>query len=406
MYFMYFYTMMYLKHISILNYKNIKAFETEFSPRFNCFLGKNGAGKTNLMDAIYYLSFTKSHFNAIDRQNIRHDEDIFVIEGKYIIKGKQTSMLCGLKRQGKKHIKRNGKAYEKFSEHIGELPLVFITPSDTEMIHLGSDLRRKYIDGVISQYDKQFLKQLIDYNRALEQRNALLKKITAENPYDKDALLIWDERMHTTGKYIHQKRNEAVNALIPIFNQYYADISGKQEQVNIAYKSSLHHKPLLELLEENRKKDLLFHHTTTGIHRDDLHFELNGHSLKKTGSQGQQKTFIIALKLAQFDFIRQTMGIPPVLLLDDIFDKLDDFRINQLVQLLSDDKYGQVFFSDTSKKRLPELLKPINLDVRIFNINFNENIKNDSHEKKFNSALDNDDPGDNKPGTNKSETKT
>ncbi|MEA3447143.1 MAG: DNA replication/repair protein RecF [Bacteroidota bacterium] len=392
---------MYLKHISILNYKNIREFETKFSSRFNCFLGKNGAGKTNLMDAIYYLSFTKSHFNAIDRQNIRHDEDMFVIEGKYTIKNKTTTTLCGLKRQGKKQIKRDGKAYDKFSEHIGVLPLVFITPSDTEMIHLGSDLRRKYIDGVISQYDKHFLKQLIDYNRALEQRNALLKKISTENPYDKDALLIWDEKMHAAGKYIHKKRNEAVTALTPIFNQYCDDISGKKEQVNITYKSSLHQKPLIELLEENREKDLLFHHTTTGTHRDDLDFELNGHSLKKTGSQGQQKTFIIALKLAQFDFINQTMGLPPVLLLDDIFDKLDDFRINQLVQLLSDDRYGQVFFSDTSEKRMPELLKPIDVDVRIFNIEFN---KNNNYEKNTDTASDNDDPCNHQPGTEQSQT--
>ncbi|MDA3819123.1 MAG: DNA replication/repair protein RecF [Candidatus Delongbacteria bacterium] len=392
---------MYLKHISILNYKNIREFETEFSSRFNCFLGKNGAGKTNLMDAIYYLSFTKSHFNAIDRQNIRHGEEMFVIEGKYNIKDEQITMLCGLKKHGKKQVKRDGKAYVKFAEHIGMLPLVFITPSDTEMIHLGSDLRRKYIDGVISQYDKHFLKQLIDYNRALEQRNALLKKISTKNPYDKDALLIWDERMHAAGKYIHKKRKEAVNALIPIFNRYYDDISGKKEQVNITYKSSLHHKTLIKLLEENREKELLFHHTTTGIHRDDLHFELNGHSLKKTGSQGQQKTFIIALKLAQFDFIHQTMDIPPVLLLDDIFDKLDDFRINQLVQLLSDDRYGQVFFSDTSEERLPELLKPIDVDVRIFNININSY---ENYEENPDSCIDNDDTGNHQPGTEQSQT--
>ncbi|MFO7791194.1 MAG: DNA replication/repair protein RecF [Bacteroidales bacterium] len=393
---------MHLKHIFILNYKNIREFETSFSPRFNCFLGKNGAGKTNLMDAIYYLSFTKSHFNAIDRQNIRHGEDMFVIEGLYKIKDKETNMLCGLKRHGKKQIKRDGKPYEKFSEHIGNLPLVFITPSDTEMIHLGSDLRRKFIDGIISQYDKHFLKQLINYNRALEQRNALLKKISPENPYDEDALIIWDERLHASGTYIYNKRKEAINALIPIFNHYYSAISGKSEEVNITYNSSLHDIPMNALLEENRKKDLLFQHTTSGIHRDDLAFKLNDHALKKTGSQGQQKTLIIALKLAQYDFIHQTMKIPPILLLDDIFDKLDGFRINQLVNLLSDNKYGQVFFSDTSNERLPELLKHIEVDVRIFNIEFN---KHENHEENTDSDPDNDNTGNGLSGTNQPETK-
>ncbi|HKK68247.1 MAG TPA: DNA replication/repair protein RecF [Bacteroidales bacterium] len=377
---------MHLKHISILNFKNIGEFEADFSPRFNCFLGDNGVGKTNLMDAIYYLSFTKSHFNAIDRQTIRHGEEMFVLQGRYDIKGEKVNVVCGLKRHSKKQVKRDGKQYDKFSEHIGLLPLVFITPSDTEIIHLGSELRRKYLDGVISQYDKYYLQQLIQYKRALEQRNALLKKLSPENPYDEDALMIWDERLVSAGTYIHQKRREAVEALVPIFNRYYEIISSDAEQVSINYKSGLFEKPLEQLLKDNRQRDLYLRHTTAGTHRDDLDFELNGYPLKKTGSQGQEKTLIIALKLAQFDFIHQTVDVRPLLLLDDVFDKLDAQRINQLVNLLSDDNYGQVFFSDTSRERLPGLLKHIDVDVRIFNVE-NQNPKtNDDQNINDNSA--------------------
>ncbi|MDA3911741.1 MAG: DNA replication/repair protein RecF [Bacteroidales bacterium] len=369
---------MYLKDISIINFKNFEQFEAEFSPRFNCFLGNNGVGKTNLMDAVYYMSFTKSHFNAIDRHNIRHNADMFVIQGNYLRKQDDVKMHCGLKRHGKKQIKCNGKSYEKFSEHIGLLPLVFITPSDTDMIKSGSDLRRKYIDGVISQYDKTYLKQLLKYNRALEQRNALLKSINPKNPYDEDALLIWDERLHQTASYIYQERQKAVDALLPIFNHYYSEISGGREQVSIFYKSKLHDKSMKDLLVDSRKRDLILQHTGVGIHRDDLEFDLDGHPLKRTGSQGQEKSLIIALKLAQFEFIYKTTEVCPILLLDDIFDKLDALRIKQLVDLLSDDKYGQVFFSDTSETRLPDLLKQVEVDVRIFNIKANPNYEKTS----------------------------
>ncbi len=366
---------MYLKDISIINFKNFEHFEGEFSSRFNCLLGNNGVGKTNLMDAVYYMSFTKSHFNAIDRHNICHNADMFVIQGNYLRKQDAVKMHCGLKRHGKKQIKCNGKAYEKFSEHIGLLPLVFITPSDTDMIKMGSELRRKYIDGVISQYDKTYLKQLLKYNRALDQRNALLKSINPNNPYDEDALLIWDERLHQTASYIYQERQKAVDALLPIFNHYYSRISENREQVSISYKSKLHTKSMKELLSDSRKRDLLLQHTGVGIHRDDLDFELNGHPLKRTGSQGQEKSLIIALKLAQFEFIYKTTDVRPILLLDDIFDKLDALRIKQLINLLSDDKYGQVFFSDTSETRLPDLLKQVEVDVRIFNIKADANYE-------------------------------
>ncbi|MEA1873550.1 MAG: DNA replication/repair protein RecF [Bacteroidota bacterium] len=366
---------MYLKDISIINFKNFEEFEAEFSPRFNCLLGNNGVGKTNLMDAVYYMSFTKSHFNAIDRHNIRHNQDLFVIQGNYLRKQDNVKMHCGLKRYGKKQIKCNGKTYDKFSEHIGLLPLVFITPSDTDMIKLGSDLRRKYLDGVISQYDKTYLKQLLKYNRALEQRNALLKSINPNNPYDEDALLIWDERLHHSASYIYQERQKTVDALLPIFNDYYSKISGHREHLSVRYKSKLHDKPMKDLLVDSRKRDLMLQYTGVGIHRDDLDFELNGYPLKRTGSQGQEKSLIIALKLAQFEFIYKTTDVRPILLLDDIFDKLDALRIKQLVDLLSDDKYGQVFFSDTSETRLPDLLKQVEVDVRIFNIKANANYE-------------------------------
>ncbi len=359
---------MFLQDISILNFKNFSSFDAEFSPRFNCFLGNNGVGKTNLMDAIYYMSFTKSHFNAIDRHNIKHNEDLFLIQGNYLKKDEPIKMHCGLKRQSKKQIKCNGKTYDKFSDHIGLLPLVFITPSDTGMIKMGSELRRKYLDGVISQYDKVYLKELIKYNRALEQRNALLKTLKPDNSYDEDALFIWDERLHHTASYIFEERQKAVNALIPVFNAYYKKISGNREQVSIRYKSKLKEKSMMDLLKDSRRRDFFLQYTGVGIHRDDIEFELNGYPIKRTGSQGQEKSLIIALKLAQFEFIYNTTNARPILLLDDVFDKLDANRIKHIIDLLSDEKYGQVFFSDTSMSRLPELLKQVDVDVRIFNI--------------------------------------
>lgn len=366
---------MHLKNISILNFKNFESFEADFSDRFNCFLGDNGVGKTNLMDSIYYMSFTKSHFNSIDRQNIRHDQDYFLIQGNYDVNDEIFKMHCGLKRNAKKQIKKNGKEYDKFSEHIGLLPLVFITPSDTDIIKSGSDLRRKYLDGVISQYDKTYLQKLLNYNKALEQRNALLKKIAPGQPFDEDALLIWDERLHSAGTYIYNERKKAIEALTPIFNRYYDQISGSREKVKAKYKSKLHDYSLRELLVQSRQRDLVLNYTGVGIHRDDIEFQLNDYPIKRVGSQGQEKSLIIALKLAQYDFIYETTNIRPILLLDDVFDKLDARRIKHLVELLSDDKYGQVFFSDTSTERLPDLLKHIDIDVRIFH------IKSENHEE-------------------------
>ena len=351
-----------------MNYKNFDSKVMEFDPVINCLVGDNGVGKTNVLDAIYHLCFGKSYFNPVSTQNIKHNTDFFMVEGEFEKDGKTEKIVCSFKKGTKKVIKRNGKAYEKFSEHIGFLPLVIISPSDRDLILEGSETRRKFMDGVISQSDKGYLQTLIKYNKVLVQRNSLLKYFVANHTFDADTLDIYNEQLHDLGTQIHAKRIDFINAFIPIFKEQYAHIAEKDEQIMLSYESQLSHSSLLELLESNLEKDRALQYTSAGIHKDDLSFTIEGHPIKKFGSQGQQKSFLIALKLAQFHFIKELAKNTPILLLDDIFDKLDESRVSQIVALVKNENFGQIFISDTHAQRTESVVKSIHQSYKIFTL--------------------------------------
>lgn len=359
---------MFLKKLSVLNFKNYPEAELEFSSHVNCFTGNNGEGKTNILDAIHYLSFCKSFFNPVDSQNILHEAPFFLIQGQFDLEGQEEEIYCGLKRNQKKQFKRNKKEYTRLADHIGLFPLVMISPADSELITEGSESRRKFIDGVIAQFDREYLEKLIHYNRILSQRNMVLKQIAGKASFDKDALDIWDLQLIEDGEIIHQKRQKFVTDFIAIFQKYYALISGGREQVDISYISHLHAAPFSEILARALQRDQAMEYTTVGIHKDDLEFRIDGYALKKYASQGQQKSFLIALKLAQFDFIKQIKQITPVLLLDDIYDKLDDLRVKQLMELVSSDHFGQLFITDTHPTRLSDLFSSTKAGFKSFRI--------------------------------------
>ncbi|MFC2152804.1 DNA replication/repair protein RecF [Bacteroidota bacterium] len=366
---------MYLQKLSLVNFKNYSQSELNFSPKINCFIGSNGVGKTNLLDAIYYLSMCKSYLNPIDSQNIKYDEEFFVIQGDYLLKDKNEYIYCGLKKNKKKQFKRNKKEYQKLSDHIGLLPVVMISPLDNSLIVEGSDERRRFMDSVISQYDKVYLDNLIRYNRALVQRNKLLKDFFQARTFDEDSIDIWDEQLIALGEKIHAVRVKFVEELIPIFQDYYTRISGNQEQVQLVYDSQLYEGEYRNILKNAIEKDRIVQHTTVGIHKDDLILTLEKYPIKKAGSQGQQKTYLVSLKLAQFDFIKQISGFKPILLLDDIFDKFDRSRVRQIIELVAENHFGQIFITDTSQDRLENILKEINIPHDIFIIESAENIQ-------------------------------
>lgn len=359
---------MILKKLHLVNYKNFASAEFNFNPKINCFIGNNGVGKTNVLDAIYYLSFTKGYFNNIASQHIKHNEMFFVVEGNYINKDKEFTIHCSLKKGHKKMVKNNGKEYEKLSEHIGTIPLVIISPYDSNLISEGSDTRRKFIDSVISQSKTTYLNSLLKYNKLLAQRNSLLKYFASNHTFDSLNLAVYDEQIIPLGQYIHQKRSEFLKAFTPIFKQRYLEISNGNENVEITYKSQLNETNFAELLQKNRQKDRLTQYSTQGIHKDDLLFNINDFPVKKFGSQGQQKSFLIALKLAQFDFIKKQSGKKPILLLDDIFDKLDDNRVTQLIKLVNDTNFGQIFITDTHQERTENTIKKTNQKYQFFNL--------------------------------------
>ena len=359
---------MHLNSLSLINYKNFEAENFEFDPKINCFVGKNGVGKTNILDAIYHLSFGKSYFNPITGQNIKDGEDFFVVEGNYEKNERDEKIIVSAKTRQKKLIKRNSKAYEKFSEHIGFLPLVIISPADRDLIIEGSDTRRKFMDGVISQGDASYLQFLINYNKVLAQRNSLLKYFAANNTYNEDQLCIYDTQLQELGTPIHEKRAAFVTAFIPIFLERYASISNGNETVELTYRSQLTAQPLSELLLQSRAKDKITQYSNVGIHKDDLTFTIDNYPVKKFGSQGQQKSYLIALKLAQFDFIKNQSNVTPILLLDDIFDKLDEQRVAQLISLVDDAHFGQLFISDTHAQRTEQIVKEVSQTYKMFNL--------------------------------------
>ena len=357
---------MILKRISVLNYKNLEQAELSFSPKLNCFFGRNGMGKTNLLDAVYYLSFCKSAGNPIDSQNMRHEADFFVIQGFYEADdGTPEEVYCGMKRRQKKVFKRNKKEYTRLSDHIGFLPLVMVSPADSELIAGGSDGRRRFMDVVISQYDKTYLEALIRYNKALEQRNALLK---SEQPVEDGLFLIWEEMMAQAGEVVFQKREAFIDEFVPIFQSFYAFVSQGHEDVGLAYRSHARGASLLEVLRDSRMRDQIMGYSLHGVHKDDLEMQLGGFPIKREGSQGQNKTYLIALKLAQFDFLKRTGTTTPLLLLDDIFDKLDATRVEQIVKLVSGDRFGQIFITDTNREHLDRILHNIGSDYKMFGV--------------------------------------
>ena len=359
---------MILKQLSLLNYKNFETVSFQFDPKINCLVGNNGVGKTNVLDAIYHLSFGKSYFNPITSQNIKHGEEFFVVEGNYFKSEREEKVIVSAKRGLKKIIKRNGKAYPKFSEHIGFLPLVIISPADRDLIIEGSDTRRKFVDGVISQGNSKYLQTLINYNKVLAQRNSLLKYFAVNHTHNQSTLDIYNEQMHELGTYIYEKRKVFLDEFMPIFLKRYQLISNSNEKVNFSYKSQLHHKDLLNLLNENTQKDKLSQYSNFGIHKDDLIFEIDEHPIKKFGSQGQQKSFLIALKLAQFDFIKKHNKVNPILLMDDIFDKLDEQRVEQIISLVDNEDFGQLFISDTHAERTESVIKRVHQSYEMFRL--------------------------------------
>ena len=359
---------MFLKRISLLNYKNFSEVAFELDTKINCFVGKNGIGKTNILDAIYHLANGKSYFNPLAVQNIKHNEDFFVVDGEFEKNERSEQILCSLKKGQKKVLKRNGKVYEKFSDHIGFIPLVIISPADSDLIVEGSETRRKFIDSVISQLDNSYLQKLIQYQKIISQRNALLKYFALNHVFENDTLSIYNEQLNSLGQVIFEKRKHFLADFIPIFNKYHQDITQSAETVQLVYQSDLFEKDTLTLLEENISKDRALHYTSVGVHKDDLSFEIDNYPIKKFGSQGQQKSFLIALKLAQFDFVKKQSGEKPILLFDDIFDKLDEFRVSKIIEMVNNEEFGQLFISDTHPERTENIVKTTHQSYKIFNL--------------------------------------
>lgn len=359
---------MYLKKISLFNYKNFAEATFEFDAKIICFVGKNGIGKTNVLDAIYHLSYGKSYFNPLAVQNIKHGEDFFVIDAEFLKNERSEQVVCSLKKGQKKVLKRNGKAYDKFSDHIGFIPLVIISPADRDLIVEGSETRRKFMDSVISQLDPTYLQQLIQYQKVMGQRNALLKYFALNRVFENDTLSIYNEQLNGFGAYIFEKRKEFIAEFIPIFNTHHHAITGSQETVQLVYESHLFENNLLTLLQENINKDRALQYTSVGTHKDDLSFEIDEHPIKKFGSQGQQKSFLIALKLAQYDFLKKQSGVKPILLFDDIFDKLDETRVSKIIDMVNNDSFGQLFISDTHPERTEVIVKSTLKSYKIFNL--------------------------------------
>ena len=362
---------MYLKNLILSNFKNHKESNFEFKKNIICFVGDNGAGKTNILDAIHYLSLSKSYFNKADSQNIKFDESFFLLKGVFANE-EETEIQCSLQIGEQKLLKSNGKKYKRFSDHIGKFPIVIISPTDSNIILDGSEVRRRYIDSSIAQYNTQYLKNLIAYNKVLKQRNALLKKFAEQQYFDKLSLDVFDAQLIKYGTVVFNDRTKFLKDLKVEFNKYYAKISTQKEQVAISYQSHLNDKDFKENLEVSLEKDRLNQYTNIGIHKDDIIFDMHGYPIKKIGSQGQQKSFLIALKLAQFDFMQKHIGFKPILLLDDIFDKLDDKRVAKIIGFANEGLFGQVFITDTHKKRTKEILDKNEITYQLFEISKGE----------------------------------
>lgn len=322
-------------------------------------------GKTNILDAIYHLSMCKSYFTLPEGENIRHGEEFLVLQGSYEREGDEIEVYCGVKRKEKKVFKKNKKAYERLSEHIGLLPLVMITPADSLLIDGGSEERRRFINGVISQCDKEYMNQLIRYNRLLVQRNKLLKEYAGLS-LDPDMLAVWDEQLAESGSRILEKREAFVADFSACFQSYYEQLTAGKEKVSLVYSSTIAEDDYLKSLRQSFERDRLLHYTTVGVHRDDISLKLDGYPVKKLGSQGQKKSFLVALKFAQFVYLSREKGVKPFLLLDDIFDKLDGERVKQIIDIVSGEQFGQVFITDTNREHIDEILRHQSVEYKIY----------------------------------------
>ena len=359
---------MFIKNLKLFNFKNHSEKSFDFSPEINCFVGNNGAGKTNFLDALHYLSMAKSFLGNLDAQNILHESDFFAIEAEIQGEEKNDIIKVQLPKEGKKIIKKNDKTYERIADHIGFLPSVMISPYDSNLISDGSESRRKFLDVMISQTDSDYLFALIQYQKTLQQRNALLKYFAKNRTFDLDSLEIYNEPLNKFGTQIFEKRQRFVASILPTIQHFYEIISKGNEKVTVIYESNLNEQNFEEILSENLEKDRVLTYTSRGIHKDDLRFEMNGNLIKKFGSQGQQKSFLIALKLAQIKRIKDITNKNPILLLDDIFDKLDDNRVSQLIELVNQQNFGQIFITDTHRERTESVVKRINEESKIFQI--------------------------------------
>ncbi len=357
---------MFLKRLSLINFKNVAQIHLDFEPGINAFVGDNGTGKTNILDAIYYLSMCKSMLSTTDGQSVRHGEDFFVVDGNYLTSDSHSeSIVCTFSKQRThiKSLKRNGKVYERLADHVGLIPVVVVSPQDSSLISLSADERRRFLNGFLSQLDVVYLNSLMKYNALILQRNKVLK-----SGADEAMLSIYDEQLAPHAQYIYQCRAKAVSDISVMVEEFYAHLCGEKESVSIEYRSELSKGNYIELMQASRQRDIVNEHTTSGVHRDDLIFSIGGYALRKYGSQGQQKTFLIALKLAQYMLLETSRNEKPILLLDDLFDKLDAGRVEQLIRLVSGDEFGQIFITDCNRTRLQRILNQMGCKYSLFDI--------------------------------------
>ena len=358
----------FLKKISIINYKNILDKEYELDPKINCFVGDNGVGKTNILDAVYHLSMGKSYFNVKNDQLINRGKDYMLVDGVFELNNKNESIVFSLKIGEKKVLKRNGKPYKKFSNHIGLIPVVLISPYDNDLINEGSSERRKFIDSIISQNDKEYLINLIAYTRVIQNRNRLLKQYNRSVDFDLDTIKVYDDQIYKLSEPIFKARNKFIKEFTPLVLEKYKHISDDKEKISIEYKSDLINNHIENLIKDSFQKDVILQYTSVGLHKDDFVFNIDENRIKRFGSQGQQKSFLIALKLAQFDYLKNETGNSPILLMDDIFDKLDLMRVKRIVEIVNSTNFGQLFLSDTDKERIEKVLSSLNLSSKIFEV--------------------------------------
>lgn len=359
---------MHLTKLRCAHFKNYKAIELAFAAQLNFIVGANGAGKTSLLDAIHYLSLTKSAFNSIDAQNIQHGETAFAVAGQFIKADHPYDLQCVFHQQNGKTLKRNHKPYEKLRDHIGLFPIVLTTPYDIDLIRGGSEVRRKFFDSLLCQLDREYLDQLAKYQHLLKQRNSLLRLHKEGRGLDRDLLTAYNEQLLPLNKYLFAARQAFIQQFYPLFQKHYHYFVAAEETVQLTYVSEVGSADFEERFLSSLPQDILLQRTTMGAHRDDFNFTLNGHSLKKLGSQGQQKSFIIALRLAQFACIEQALQVKPLLLLDDIFDKLDEQRIDRLVALMAQQNFGQVFITDAKGQSSVAIMERIKADQALIRI--------------------------------------